>query len=63
MRGNKLKKLGLLLIFLGVLIGTNTISFDRQNNQFIVAGTPALATTGGRANSSRWNGPSLPLWV
>jgi hypothetical protein len=62
-RGNKLKKLGLLLIFLGVLIGTNTISFDRKNNEFIVAGTPALATTGGRTNSSGWNGPCLPLWI
>jgi hypothetical protein len=46
-----------------MLIGTNVISFDRQNNQFIVAGTPALATTGGRTNSSRWNGSCLPLWI
>lgn len=50
--GNKLKKLGLLFVFLGMLIGTNIISFDKSKNEFIIAGTPALATTGGRTNSS-----------
>ena len=49
--GNKLKKLGLLLVFLGLLIGTSSISYDREKNNFIVAGTPAMATTGGRTNS------------
>jgi hypothetical protein len=51
-RGTQLKKLGLVLVFLGILIGTNVVSFDRSNKEFIIAGTPALATTGGRTNSS-----------
>jgi hypothetical protein len=50
--GIKLKKIGLLLVFIGILLGTNVISFDRSNKDFIIAGTPALATTGGRTNSS-----------
>jgi len=49
---NKLKKIGLVLVFLGILLGTNVVSFDRSNKQFIIAGTPALANTGGRPNCS-----------
>lgn len=57
-----MKKIGLVLVFLGILLGTNVISFDRSKNEFIIAGTPAKATTGGRTNSFRWHGPCLPLW-
>ena len=50
--GTQLKKLGLVLVFLGVLLGTNIVSFDKSKNEFLIAGAPALATTGGRTNCS-----------
>ena len=57
-----MKKIGLVLVFLGILLGTNVISFDRSKNEFIIAGTPAKATTGGRTNSFRWHGSSMSCW-
>jgi hypothetical protein len=61
-RGTQLKKIGLVLVFLGILLGTNVVSFDGSKNEFIIAGTPAKATTGGRTNSFRWHGSSVPCW-
>lgn len=57
-----MKKIGLVLVFLGILLGTNVVSFDRSKNEFIIAGTPAKATTGGRTNSFRWHGSSMSRW-